>query len=670
MGFGGMGAVVSWSAISSAPPDSGGFTAVSTARADRLPGRSIVDVIVAAEKLIGHLQAAQLTAIAAFTRPGRAAPVDGMLDMLHDKIGPSETRDSAVVTAHLEDLGRSVAASEIAAALRQSHAGASARVALAVELVHELPATLAAVSDGHIDIARARTIADRTRLLPAADRHRVEADILPLARTRTPGQLNPMIDRRVIAIDPAAAHKRTLAARRERSLDHRPAPDGMGDIHAHLPAEAAIDVYDLLDQLAVATAGQDNRTATARRADALTDLCTALLTDGHIDLTALLHPTDSGVETDAEAPHTAAANGSDDAQESARPATTPAVVGTATADRTQTQPQTQPRPVKWFVSRHGRPVHLNLTMTLAAFAGLSRDPAVLTGHGAITADLAAAIARSIATLSVHLTDTDGHTTAVGATTYLPSRAITDHVLAAAGTCRFPSCRMPAYRCDLDHRMPYDHAHPDSGGQTCPENLDPLCRYHHRCKTHTGWTAHRDPADKITMIWTSPTGHTYTQCPPTHPTTAANWIPGSDAPTKSDHPRPEDFGHVDDPVPQPTDQEHTCHTCIACAATGPSINVRTREAIEAAAAAVVERNHNRRPAPLLSPHASWMYRIGLDQPGSHDDTDNDEDAYDLQNDPSYEPPTDAFLKRFCPEHYQHLQQQRYAAAHPDPDTAPF
>lgn len=658
---------MNWSATASAAPDPDGFTAVSTAEAGRLPGRHVVDVIVAAERLIGHLQAAQLAAIAAFTRPGRAAPVDGMLDMLHDKIGPSGSRDPAVVTAHLDDLGRSLAASEIAAALHQSHAGASARVALAVELVHELPDTLAAVSDGRIDIARARTIADRTRLLPSADRHRVEADILPLARTRTPGQLNPMIDRRVIAIDPAAAHKRTITARRERSLDHRPAPDGMGDIHAHLPAEAAIDVYDLLDQLAVATAGQDNRTATARRADALTDLCTALLTDGHIDLTALLNPTDDG-DTGAEPAEPAADSEPDGSWEPTRPTTAPDVAGTATPDRAQ--PPSQPRHSKMIGTRHGRPVHLNLTMTLAAFAGLSRDPAVLTGHGAITADLAAAIARSIATLSVHLTDADGHTTAVGGTTYVPSRAITDHVLAAAGTCRFPSCRMPAYRCDLDHRDPYDHAHPECGGRTCPENLDPLCRYHHRCKTHTGWRARRVAPDGLTMIWTSPTGHTYPQCPPVQPTTTGNWVPGSDVPSGTGHPRPDDFDHVDDAAPEPAGGEHTCHTCSACAATGRSINVRTQEIIERAAAVTVERQHSRRPASLLSPYASWSFRIGFNQPGVQDDTDDDEDAYDLQNDPGYQAPTDAFLQRFCPEHYQHVQQQRYAAGHPDADKPPF
>ena len=44
-------------------------------------------------------------------------------------------------------------------------------------------------------------------------------------------------------------------------------------------------------------------------------------------------------------------------------------------------------------------------------------------------------------------------------------------------CVFPHCTKPAERCDLDHIEP--HA---DGGATCPCNLAPLCRGHHRLKT--------------------------------------------------------------------------------------------------------------------------------------------------------------------------------------------
>ncbi len=48
-------------------------------------------------------------------------------------------------------------------------------------------------------------------------------------------------------------------------------------------------------------------------------------------------------------------------------------------------------------------------------------------------------------------------------------------------CVFPWCTRPARRCDKDHRVPYDQ-----GGATCDCNLAPLCRRHHRIKTHAGY----------------------------------------------------------------------------------------------------------------------------------------------------------------------------------------
>jgi hypothetical protein len=69
-----------------------------------------------------------------------------------------------------------------------------------------------------------------------------------------------------------------------------------------------------------------------------------------------------------------------------------------------------------------------------------------------------------------------------------------------GHCVFPHCRRPARRCDKDHVTPW----PD--GPTCPCNLAPLCRRHHRHKTHGGWT-YTTPAPAI-YLWRSPYGYRY------------------------------------------------------------------------------------------------------------------------------------------------------------------
>jgi len=71
-------------------------------------------------------------------------------------------------------------------------------------------------------------------------------------------------------------------------------------------------------------------------------------------------------------------------------------------------------------------------------------------------------------------------------------ALRDH------TCRFPHCTRPTTRCDLDHHRPHR-----AGGPTCPCNLVPLCRRHHRAKTHSAWR-YDNPAP-ATYVWTSPAG---------------------------------------------------------------------------------------------------------------------------------------------------------------------
>ena len=64
-------------------------------------------------------------------------------------------------------------------------------------------------------------------------------------------------------------------------------------------------------------------------------------------------------------------------------------------------------------------------------------------------------------------------------------------------CIFPWCTRPARRCDKDHRVPYDE-----GGTTCDCNLAPLCRRHHRHKTHRGFRY--TIIEPGTWLWRTPT----------------------------------------------------------------------------------------------------------------------------------------------------------------------
>ncbi len=69
------------------------------------------------------------------------------------------------------------------------------------------------------------------------------------------------------------------------------------------------------------------------------------------------------------------------------------------------------------------------------------------------------------------------------------------------SCVFPWCQRPARRCDHDHAIPYDQ-----GGTTCSCNIAPLCRRHHRLKTHSAWSY--TVLERGSFAWTSPHGYHY------------------------------------------------------------------------------------------------------------------------------------------------------------------
>ncbi len=69
------------------------------------------------------------------------------------------------------------------------------------------------------------------------------------------------------------------------------------------------------------------------------------------------------------------------------------------------------------------------------------------------------------------------------------------------TCVFPWCTRPAIHCDDDHVIPYSE-----GGPTASDNLAPLCRRHHRLKTHSPWSY--TVLEPGSYLWSSPHGYQY------------------------------------------------------------------------------------------------------------------------------------------------------------------
>jgi hypothetical protein len=121
-------------------------------------------------------------------------------------------------------------------------------------------------------------------------------------------------------------------------------------------------------------------------------------------------------------------------------------------------------------------------------------------------EAAAAAARAVADAATaagcaHIVATSG---------YRPAPRLRDYVVARDLTCRFPFCRQPAWRGDLDHTVPYDQ-----GGKTCTCNLGGLCRHHHRLKQHLGWQLSQ--IEPGIFRWTTSSGRSYLATPDSHAT---------------------------------------------------------------------------------------------------------------------------------------------------------
>ncbi len=104
---------------------------------------------------------------------------------------------------------------EIAAALTLTPRTADAYQDLALDLAVRLPGTARTLYEGVIDRAKARLIAESTRILTEEQAGAVEAQILPRAGQQTTGQLRAAVARAVLAVDPEAAARRREEAEKD-----------------------------------------------------------------------------------------------------------------------------------------------------------------------------------------------------------------------------------------------------------------------------------------------------------------------------------------------------------------------------------------------------------------------------------------------------------------------
>jgi Domain of unknown function (DUF222) len=436
----------------------------------------LLDRIVACERRVAAAQAEQLALIARFAR-----------------------MRPALVGERLQAGASEFAVDELAAELRLSRCAAGARLVLAVTLAERLPGTAAALAAGEVDLPKVRAVADVTDRVEAPLALAVEQRVLPKAAGQTVGQLRAALTRAVLAVDPAGAQTRHERAVVDRRVAVSALPDGMAELWALLPAPAASAVYTAIDQHARRPGHPADVPMDARRADALVELITRPAVPAHTDQAASpsgAAPAGSLVPADADSALVDTANR---AGASAPP--TPGPPSAEDAERAAVGVETHGAP-----ARRLAPL-VQITVAATTLLGLDDQPGELAGHGPVPAAMARQLAADPSgTWRRILTDpTTGMVLDVSHRGYRPPRPLARFITARDGTCRFPGCRQPARRCDLDHVTPW----PD--GPTSATNMIAVCRHHHRLKHSARW--HVAAARDGTVTWSAPTGRTYTTRPP-------------------------------------------------------------------------------------------------------------------------------------------------------------
>lgn len=361
---------------------------------------------------------------------------------------------------------------EFAAALGISTEAGKRLVGEALELAHRLPRLWALVGDRAVPPWQARRVAQATTTLTAEAAAFVDVHAAAVAGRVGPVQLDRLVEEAIARFMPE-----TLQARRRREADSRhldldtrqvDSQQGTVGLHGVLDLADGLDLDHAIGQEAAAlTALGSTESLDVRRSRAIARIARRQLA---LDLEPH-HGSGPGAEAD----------GGGDAERDAP--------GDGRGPRPRTR---RPRQVVLYAHLAAEAItggpgggglarveNLRRTLSVDQVRAWCADPD------------AQVVVRPVLDLASH-----HHTEAY----QIPDR-LAEQTRLRHPTCVFPWCTRQARACDLDHTV----AHRD-GGATCTGNLAPLCRRHHRAKTHGGW--HHQAIGPTGFVWTSPMGAMY------------------------------------------------------------------------------------------------------------------------------------------------------------------
>ena len=343
-------------------------------------------------------------------------------------------------------------AADVAAATAASDRTMQARMHDATALIEEFPATFTALMEGRISKSHVNAIVDEGAHLEDAElRARYELLALERGAGQSPGRLRALVKTITESLAPRPLAERHVEAFAERRTWTQALSDGQG-------------LFCVQTGLAEATAMQDRVTAmavTIHRAAHDTPLA-----DGEVRDERTLDQLRADVAADLF------------------------LTGIPTAHVADEQGGNALAAIRGTVQ---------VTIPAATLTGASNELGVIAGAGPVDPNTARHLAGN-ATIWSRLF-ADPHTGCLKTVdAYVPTAQQKRFLRARDEHCRFPGCRQPVRRCDLDHTTPYS-----AGGPTNVSNLGALCRRHHLLKHHGNWTVVHGTGG--VMTWTSPTGRT-------------------------------------------------------------------------------------------------------------------------------------------------------------------
>jgi hypothetical protein len=412
----------------------------------------------------------------------------------------SAAADSGLARLNRAKPGEFVA-DELAAMLREQPYQVRCLLARSRRLAADLPTVWEAFKCGELDAEQIRVIDRIARrvtepsTLAALDEQAVDA-----AQTRSPKQLAVWLLRLVVQLEPLAFEQRHRRALAERRVTVIQGVDGLGYVTGEVSAADAAAIDGMLAAAARSLGAADPRTEQQRRSDLFADLLLGRLSLAEPEEDEEQSDEADWLEVEDIDPETGELLGThvqrlDGAGE---PMGEPVDAATTRSGAVQT----------FRRPKRPRQLRIGVVVPLASLLGASDAPAELADRsGLIPGEmLREQIAEAIDSDSQDellftrlLTDDGGRlldTTELGR---YPSARLAQAIKIRAGTCRFPTCTVPADRCDLDHHEPIPR------GVTSATNMDPFCRRHHRGKTFAWLACVRDDYG---VDWTMPDAEHY------------------------------------------------------------------------------------------------------------------------------------------------------------------